>query len=229
MPLARKGIEMNYIFPIMIIISLVFAFFNGTINETVQAGFDGAAKSVELILSFAGIMCMWSGFLKIAETGGAMKIMSKIISPVTRLLFPSLDRNSKAMQYITANMSANLLGVGNAATPAGIEAMNELDKMNNSPDYASDEMSLLTVMNTASMQLVPTTVIALRASAGSVNPQMIIPAVLVSSFLSVICAVSAMKIILKIRSRKKSLTYTGWDHRYAPPNNQHLYRNNPPI
>lgn len=194
---------MNYIFPIMVTSSLIFAFFNGTVNETVQACFDGASKSVEMVLSFAGIMCMWSGFLKIAESGGAMKVMAKLISPVSKFIFPKLNKDSKAMQYITANISANLLGVGNAATPAGIKAMDELDKINSEPDCASDEMSIFTVINTASLQLVPTTVIALRAAAGSQNPQMIVPAVVVSSLVSVICAVGGMKIILCFRRRRK--------------------------
>lgn len=195
---------MNYIFPIMVIISLVFATANGTVAQTVQAGLDGAKGSVELILSFAGIMCMWSGLLKVAEHGGAMALMKKLTAPVISKLFPRLDKNSKALDYITANISANLLGVGNAATPAGIEAMCELDKLNKRPDVASDEMSIFTVINTASLQLVPTTVIALRSAAGSQNPQAIIPVVLICSFLSVICAVTAMKLILIFMKKRIS-------------------------
>ena len=192
---------MNYIFPVMIILSLLFACVNGTVNETVQAGLDGAKSSVELVLSFAGIMCMWSGFLKVAEEGGAMSALGKIIRPVISLLFPKLTKNSRAEKYIIANISANLLGVGNAATPAGIAAMSELDKTNNTPDKASDEMSMLVVLNTASMQLVPTTVIALRSAAGSANPQSIIPGVLLCSLLSVICAAASMKLILHYRKK----------------------------
>jgi len=196
---------MNYIFPIMIILSLLFACANGTVNETVQAGLDGAKASVELVLSFAGIMCMWSGFLKVAEEGGAMTALGKIIRPITSLIFPKLEKNSRALKYITANISANLLGVGNAATPAGIAAMSELDKINKEPDAASDEMSMLAVINTASMQLVPTTVIALRAAAGSSNPQSIIPGVLICSALSVVCAAAAMKLILILRKKPLKL------------------------
>ena len=192
---------MNYIFPLMVISSIVFAFFNGTIDETLNAGFEGAKRSVEIVLSFAGIMCMWSGFLKVAEEGGALGALTKIISPITHLLFPHLDKKSKAMQSISANFSANLLGVGNAATPSGIAAMNELDKMNKSPLFASDEMCIFTVINTASLQLIPSTVIALRQACGSQKPQCIIPMVLFASFTSVVCAVLMMKLILKIRKR----------------------------
>ena len=191
---------MNIIFSLMIIASLIISFFTGTVEETVYAGFDGAMRSVEIVLSFAGIMCMWSGFLKVAEESGGLKFVSKIISPITKRLFKKA--NEKSMQYITANISANLLGVGNAATPSGIMAMKELDKINPNPETASDEMSVFTVINTASLQLLPTSVIALRVAAGSENPQAILPAVWISSFCSVVGAVLLMKVILKLRSKK---------------------------
>jgi len=194
---------MNYIFPVMVVLSIVFSIFNGTVNETIQSGFDGAKRSVEIVLSFAGIMCMWSGFLKVAQEGGALGALTKIISPVTHLLFPRLDKKSKAIENICANFSANLLGVGNAATPSGIAAMNELDKINKNPLVASDEMCIFTVINTASLQLVPSTVIALRQASGSQNPQSIVPMVLFASATSVVFAVLMMFIILKLR--KKSI------------------------
>ena len=191
---------MNIIFSCMIICSLIVSFFTGTVEETVYAGFDGAMRSVEIVLGFAGIMCIWSGFLKVAEKSGGLKIVSRIISPITKKLFK--NANDKSMQYITANISANLLGVGNAATPSGIEAMKELDKINPNPETASAEMSIFTVINTASLQLLPTSVIALRVAAGSKNPQAILPAVWISSFCSVFGAVLVMKFILKLRAKK---------------------------
>lgn len=194
------GDFMNIIFSLMIIASLLVSFFTGTVEETVYAGFDGAMRSVEIVLSFAGIMCMWSGFLKVAEESGGLKLVSKLISPLTKRLFK--NSNEKAMQYITANISANLLGVGNAATPSGIAAMKELDRINPTPEIASDEMSIFTVINTASLQLLPTGVIALRVAAGSKNPQAILPAVWISSFCSVLGAVFLMKAILKMRARR---------------------------
>ncbi len=196
---------MNYIFAFMIILSLITSFFTGTVNETVQAGLDGAKNSIEIILSFAGIMCMWCGFLKLAEEGGAINALSKLISPIINLLFPKLKHNNKAKEYITANISANLLGVGNAATPAGIAAMQELDKINKTPDHASDEMSIFTVINTSSIQLIPTTIIALRSAFGSLNPECIIPPVWICSITALFCALFMMKIILffKRKNNKK--------------------------
>lgn len=194
------GDFMNLIFSFMIIASLVISFFTGTVEETVYAGLDGAMKSVEILLSFAGIMCMWSGFLKVAEVSGGLNVVSKFISPLTKRLFK--NANEKSMQYITANISANLLGVGNAATPSGISAMKELDRINPHPEIASEEMSIFTVINTASVQLLPTSVIALRVASGSQNPHAILPCVWISSFCSVVGAIMVMKLILRMRAKK---------------------------
>lgn len=193
---------MNLVFSAIIILSLITAFFNGSIEQTVTAGLNGAADSVETVLSFAGIMCMWSGFLKLCEDGGAMEFVAKLIRPVTKLLFPRLKSSSPAIEKICANISANLLGVGNAATPAGIEAMNELDKLNKNPFCASDEMCIFTVINTASIQLVPTTIIALRASFNSQNPDIIMLPIWISSVCALICAITAMRMILHIRKKR---------------------------
>ena len=195
---------MNYIFAFMIILSLITSVFTGTMNETIQAGIEGAENSIKVVLSFAGIMCMWCGFLKLAEKGGAMYYLSKLISPVINLLFPRLKNNQKAKEYITANISANLLGVGNAATPAGIAAMNELDKINKNPDRASDEMSIFTVLNTSSIQFIPTTIIALRSAFGSSDPGCIIIPVWICSGLSLICALTMMKTILFFKEKRNS-------------------------
>ena len=194
------GDFMNIIFALMIISSLLISFFTGTVEETIYAGFDGAMKSVEVVLSFAGIMCMWSGFLKVSQESGGLGFVSKIISPVTKRLFKNV--NEKAMQHITANISANLLGVGNAATPSGIEAMREMDRLNPTPEIASDDMSIFTVINTSSLQLLPTSIIALRVAAGSKAPQVIIPCVWITSLCSLIGGVTMMKLIIKMRRRK---------------------------
>ena len=194
---------MNYIWAGMILVSLVVAFFNGTLNETVAAGMEGAKGSVEAVLSFAGVMCLWSGLIKVADAGGVTAVLEKLLRPVTGFLFPRLSKNCEALQKITVNMTANLLGMGNAATPAGIAAMGALDKLNPNPKYASDEMCMFVVLNTASIQLVPSTILALRMAAGSADPFGIIVPVWIASFKAVFAAVLFMKLVIRFKGAKK--------------------------
>ncbi len=189
---------MNYIWSGIIIISFIFAFFSGNLSETLTAGLDGAASAIEVLLSFAGIMCFWSGILKVAQKSGAAQFCEKLLSPVIRRLFPKTN----ARGHITMNIIANLLGMGNAATPAGVSAMCELDKENSEKPHPSHEMSRFAVMNTASLQLFPTTVIGLLASAGSKNPYRIVPLIWISSLLSLSAALLAEWLLSK-RGEKK--------------------------
>ncbi len=175
---------MNVIWSGIIIISFVFSVFNGNLSETLTAGLSGAASAIEVLLSFAGIMCFWSGILKIAQKGGAAKFCEKLLSPVIRRLFPRV----KSRKNITMNIIANLLGMGNAATPAGVSAMCELDRENGEKEHPSHEMCRFAVMNTASLQLFPTTVIGILASLGSKNPYSIVPYIWICSLLSLFCA-----------------------------------------
>lgn len=186
---------MNYVWSILIIISLIFAAFSGTLQETVTAGFEGAANAFPVLLSFAGIVCFWSGFLKIAGECGAAGFCEKLLSPIIRRLFPKVsDRKN-----ITMNIIANLLGMGNAATPAGIAAMSELDEKNGKNPYPSREMSRFAVLNTASLQLIPTTIIALLASFGDKDPYRIVPLIWISSSVSLVCALFADFVLSKKR------------------------------
>lgn len=193
---------MNYIWPVMVIVSLVFAVFNGRLDQTVSAVFSGAENAVTAIMAMAGVFCFWSGLLKIAETSGLSRIISKVISPVIRLIFPHLSKDQKAFSHITMNVVANLMGMGNAATPAGIDAMCELDRLNGHSEYASDEMCLFAVMNTASVQLIPTTILSLRASAGSIDPGAVIVPIWIASTVALVSAVAMMKFII---SREKKI------------------------
>ena len=178
---------MNYIWSALIIFSLIFAFLNGTLSETVQAGLEGAASAFSVLLSFAGMMCFWSGMLKIAEESGASRLCEKLLSPIVKRLFPEVrDRRN-----ITMNIVANLLGMGNAATPAGISAMRQLDKENSHSPHPSREMSRFAVLNTASLQLLPTTIISLLASFGHQDPYRIVPLIWISSSVSLFSALLA--------------------------------------
>ncbi len=193
---------MNYIWCGMIIFSLIVAAANGTLNETVNAAFDGAQSSVEVLLSFAGVMCFWTGILKIAEKSGISEKVEKLLSPVIRLLFPKADGEAK--KYMSMNITANILGMGNAATPMGIKAMTALDKNNLSP-YPTDDMCMFIVLNTTSFQLVPTTILALRTAAGSQNPFSVIAPIWIASAVSIIIAVTAVKVMCRFSVSRKSL------------------------
>lgn len=189
---------MNYIWSGIIIISLIFGFINGQLAETLAAGLDGAASAITVLLSFAGIMCFWSGILKIASECGASRICEKLLSPLIARLFPKVrDRGN-----ITMNIIANLLGMGNAATPAGVAAMCELDELNGGKSEPGHEMCRFAVMNTASLQILPTTVIGILAACGAKDPYGIVPCVWISSVLSLLAALIAEEIIYK-RSLKK--------------------------
>lgn len=187
---------MNYVWSGLIIVSLIFAFFSGTLQETVTAGLDGAANALEVALSFAGFMCFWSGLLKIAQEGGAVKFCEKLLSPVICRLFPNVSDRS----CITMNIVANLLGMGNAATPAGIAAMHRLDEENGGKPYPSRAMSRFTVLNTASLQLFPTTIIGILSSFGDTDPFRIVPLIWISSSASLLAALFADKILSKSSS-----------------------------
>ena len=186
---------MNYVWSILVIISLIFAAFSGTLQETLTAGLEGAANAIPVLLSFAGIMLFWSGILKIAGECGATGFCEKLLSPVIRRLFPDLQNRKN----ITMNIVANLLGMGNAATPAGLAAMRELDEINKKSPHPSREMSRFAVLNTASLQLIPTTIIGLLASFGDKNPYRIVPLIWISSSISLCCALFADFILSKKR------------------------------
>ena len=193
---------MNYLWPTLIILSLICSFFTSSPGETAAAGLNAAEAAVKTVLSFAGIMCFWSGILRIAENSGMLSKLERLLSPVTGFLFPRLKKGSRPLRKITSNIAANMLGMGNAATPAGIDAMAELDKINPHPEKPSDEMCIFTVLNTASIQLIPTTVISLRAAAGSSDPPAIIIPVLICSCISLTAALFSMKLTLHLERRK---------------------------
>ncbi len=188
---------MNYVWSALIISSLIFASVNGTLAETLQAGLSGAASAITVLLSFLGMMCFWSGILKIAEDSGAARLCEKVLSPVIYRLFPKVKDRSN----ITMNIIANLLGMGNAATPAGITAMSQLDEENEKRPHPSREMSRFAVLNTASLQLFPTTIIGILASFGDPNPYRIVPLIWISSAVSLVSALF-MDFILSRKVRR---------------------------
>ena len=188
---------MNFLWSGMIVISLVCAVITGRIDQTVNAIFEGASTAVSTMLSFAGAMCFWTGIMKIAHASGVSAWINKLLMPVIKRLFP--QSSVKAREYIALNMTANILGMGNAATPMGIMAVKELDKENPRPDKPSREMCMLVALNTTAFQLIPSTIIALRAGAMSHDPASVIIPIWIASGMGVICAVMAVKLIHKIK------------------------------
>jgi spore maturation protein A len=183
---------MNYIWCGMILISIIISIFNGTVSETINGAFEGAKSAVFTILSFAGVMCFWTGIMKIAEKSGISQKVEKLLKPIINFLFP--HTGDEAKKYIAMNMSANLLGMGNAATPMGIKAMHCLDMENKNPICASDNMCMLVILNTSSLQLIPTTIIALRVAATSSNPFSVILPIWISSLTALLTAVLLAKL-----------------------------------
>ncbi len=175
---------MSYIWSGMVLLSVLFAFGTGQGAKLTSAVLEGAQSGVTLTLSMAGAICLWSGVGQVMKEAGLMKQLAKLLSPITSLIFPTSRKDEESKEWISANICANLLGLGNAATPMGIAATKRLSEFS-TPGVASHEMCRLIVMNTASIQLLPTNVAAVRGSLGCSNPFDILPAVWVTSLCSV--------------------------------------------
>lgn len=187
---------MNYIWSAMIICSLVYSLVCGRAEQTLNAGINAARGSVEMLLSFAGIMCMWSGILRLCEAGGISSAIKKGLSPVLKLLFKNLNDES-AENSITMNITANLLGMGNAATPAGVAAMRRLDRLNGGSPIPSREMCIFAVLNTSALSLVPSTVMAMLSGAGLENASVIIIPVWIVSVISLAAGLTAVMLLCR--------------------------------
>ncbi len=192
---------LNYIWGAMIIISLVTSLFTGRVEETAAAAAQGAGAAIESCISLLGIMCLWTGLAKIGERAGLVKAFARVLRPFTRLIFPKLDEDSPAMGAIVMNIVANFLGMGNAATPLGIKAIKELNELNKSKRVSTDEMCMFVVINTASIQLLPATLISMRQTWGSENAgEIIVPVWIVS-----ICALTVGICASKFLERRRRL------------------------
>lgn len=177
---------MKWIFTVLITLSILFGILNGRMNDVSNSAISECINAVDLSITLAGSICLWSGLMRVAQKSGLTKIIAKLLSPITNLVFKGLDKSSYALELICMNITANLLGLGNAATPLGIAAITELNKdiPPNKKGIASNHMIMLVVMNTASIQLIPTTVATLRIKYGSSTPLDILPAVWITSIIS---------------------------------------------
>ena len=190
---------MAWIWTGMVAAAVACGLLNGTIGAVSAAAMEGARAAVDLCLSIAGMLCLWSGVMEVMRRSGLSGQLSRLLRPVLGRLFPEAAGDQRIMDSISANVSANLLGLGNAATPLGIEAAKGLAKK--SPGRASDGLCMLIVCNTASIQLIPTTVAAVRAAEGCAAPFDILPAVWLASGLSVCAGILACKLLSRLWRR----------------------------
>ena len=186
-----------WIWTIMIVISVIFGLFSGNIDAVGKSALEGAGAAVRLCLGICGVTCLWTGVMEVMRRSGVAGGLKAVFLPILKRLFPESQHNRNAMEAVSANVSANLLGLGNAATPLGIKAAAEMSKYSKN-GVATDDLCMLVVINTASIQLIPATVAALRASAGAQKPFDILPAVWIASLSSVIAGVVMAKILKKL-------------------------------
>src|SRR3954467_10244940 len=157
----------NYIWVFMTVVGIIFALINGTLEEVNKAIFDGAKEAVTLCIGLISILVFWLGMMRIAEESGLLNKLSMLFRPIVNRIFPDVPSNHPAMGYILSNMIANMFGLGNAATPLGIKAMEELKQLNGGKNSASRSMVTFLAINTASITIIPTTVIAIRMNYNS--------------------------------------------------------------
>jgi len=179
------------------------------LNETTYLGkitnavIESAGVAVKLAIGLIGVMALWLGLMKVAEEAGIIKIIARIVRPITRRLFPGIPKDHPAIGAMIMNISANMLGLSNAATPLGLKAMEELDKLNPEKGKATDDMITFLVINTSAITLIPATAIAIRASLGSANPQQIILPSIIAASMATIVGVTTVKIIQFVQNKRK--------------------------
>ncbi len=190
------GVTMSVIWTGMVVISVLCGLATGRGAQVAAAAVEGAGAAVELCVSIGGMLCLWTGVMEVMRRSGLADKLSRLLRPVLRRLYPSMAHDKAVMDSIAANVSANLLGLSNAATPLGLEAARRMGK--NSGGVANDALCMLVVCNTASIQLIPTTVATVRAAAGCGTPFDILPAVWLASAISVGVGITAAKLCARL-------------------------------
>lgn len=193
---------MNYVFFLLIAISIVCGCINGTMQQVVNSMLTACDTAVKISFSLIGIMAFWLGIMRIAEKSGFVEVIAKLIKPVTKLLFSELKDNDKANGDIAMSISANALGLTNAATPIGLKVMQELQEENQNKDRATDAMCMFLGMNTAGFQIIPATVIAVLVGVGATNPSEIIIPTLIVTTIAFISAILIALILKKLWREK---------------------------
>ena len=188
---------LNIIWPLFLITSFIYAIFNGRVYEVNNSIFESTKLAVDLSISLLGTICLWNGIMQVASKTRIIDHLSKILKPIMKKIFPDIKEKDEAHKQITMNIIANIMGLGNAATPLGLKAMKLMQKQNREKDRLSNSMAMFIVLNTASIQIIPTTVIAIRNSLGSENPTAMIIPVWIATIFAACSAVFAAKILMK--------------------------------
>ena len=205
---------LNYLWAVMIAVGIIYGVFSGNMEAVTNGALDSSKEAISLCLNMCGIMALWMGLMEIAKTSGLIEVMTRKISPFISFMFPRIPKGHPAREAISTNIIANVLGLGWAATPAGLKAMEELSKLEEergNPEYssknsrekrkkpqertASNEMCVFLIMNIASLQLIPVNMIAYRSQYGSVSPTTVIAPGLIATFVSAVAAVIFCKIM----------------------------------
>lgn len=194
---------MNYIWGAMVVFSFIAACFSGNMQALSDSVVSGGQDAISLVIKLTGMMCLWGGIMKIAEKSELTKVICNLLRPFLSLIYKNIDKDSPTARAMSMNITANLLGLGNAATPLGLEAMRRMQDANPDKSRATDDMVVFVVMNSAAMRLIPTTVATLRTQFGSASPMEIMPATWLSTFLSLFAGVTVAKIISKFASANK--------------------------
>lgn len=193
---------MKAILVIIPVISFVYAALGGRMGEVSESIFAKSAEAVELVISICGVMCFWCGLMKVAEKAGLLEKLSRALSVPIKLLFGGVKRGGKAVGLIAMNIAANILGLGNASTPLGIAAMKAIAEEEGAGESACDDMIMLAVLNTASLQIIPATAAALRSANGAEKPMDILPCVWIVTAYSVFIAVFSAKMLARITRKR---------------------------
>lgn len=189
---------LNKLWPIFLIISIIYAILSGKIENLNNSIFESADNAVQLTITLFGTICLWNGIMQIAMKSSLVNTICKLLNPLIKLLFPGIKKGDKIHKEISMNMIANMLGLGNAATPLGLKAMKSMQEINPQKDRLSNSMAIFIIINTASIQIIPTTVIAIRNSLGSSNPSQIILPVWIVTLISAITSVLVGKLLIKL-------------------------------
>lgn len=193
---------LNIVWPFFIIISFSYAIFSGNLDKLNASIFESTTDAINLSINLLGTICLWNGIMQIANKTTMINKLANFLNPLIKILFPEMRENKEVQKEISMNMIANILGLGNAATPLGLKAMKTMQKENNKKDTLTNSMAMFIVINTASIQIIPTTVIAIRSSLGSENPTGIVFPVWIATICAAVAGITATKLFIKFSKDK---------------------------